>query len=197
MFGRQPRAVEPPTRAPEIAPARKPTTIQPTTFISSTSGSSCGSSDGRGQSRKSRTARTKASGWVWCAAWRAPSMTTIRPSPSRSSSASVAVRKTGRLAPPRICRTGWRTAPSRSSEAAGSRLGLELAQDRAGSGRPRRPDRLRPVRGEVRRRHPDDLGHERREGAVAIAGGEPLAQARLDARRVVARAGGRRARPRS
>ena len=30
------------------------------------------------------------------------------------------VRKTGRLDPPRICRTGWRTAPSRSSEAAGS-----------------------------------------------------------------------------
>ena len=35
MFGRQPRAVLPPTSAPEIAPAKKPTTIHPMKFISS------------------------------------------------------------------------------------------------------------------------------------------------------------------
>src|SRR6478736_1195476 len=35
MLGRQPRPVPPPTRAPEIAPAKKPTTIHPMKFISS------------------------------------------------------------------------------------------------------------------------------------------------------------------
>ena len=50
-------------------------------------------------------------------------------------------RKTGRLAPPRICSTGWRTAPSASSEAAGETSGVELADDRAGG---RGPAAARP-----------------------------------------------------
>ena len=56
---------------------------------------------------------------------------------------------------------------------------------RAGSCRPRPRGparRVGPVGGEVRGGHPDDLGQERRERAVAVAGVEPLAQACLDAR---------------
>ena len=151
MFGRQPRAVEPPTRAPEMAPARKPTTIQPTMFISAQWASS-GSSDGRGHVEEVTTAPTKASGWVWWAAWRAPSMTTIRPSRSRASRASVAVAEDRQARPAEDLQDRLADRRrARSSEAAGSSLGLELAQDRAGGGRPRRPDRLRAIRGEVRR----------------------------------------------
>ena len=36
ILGRQPRPVPPPTNAPEMAPAKKPTTIHPMKFISST-----------------------------------------------------------------------------------------------------------------------------------------------------------------
>ena len=41
-------------------------------------------------SRKARTASTTSSGWVWCAACRAPGMTMTRPSIRRASSARVA-----------------------------------------------------------------------------------------------------------
>ena len=123
-----------------------------------------------GTSRKSRTARTKASGWVWWAAWRAPSMTTMRPSrePGVEGLGRGPEDRQARPAEDLQDRLADRPEPIERGGRVG--LGLELAQDRAGGGRPRRPDRVRPIRGEVRRRHPDDLGHERREGAVPIAG---------------------------
>ena len=71
------------------------------------------------------------------------------------------------------------------------RLGLELAQDRAGRGGPERPDRVRPVRREVRLAHPDHLAQERGQRPIRVARREPLAQPALDARRVIARAGRR------
>jgi hypothetical protein len=48
MFGRQPRGVLRPTSRPEMAPAMKPTTIQPMTFISSMREVSHGVDDGIG-----------------------------------------------------------------------------------------------------------------------------------------------------
>ncbi len=129
-----------------------------------------------------------ASGWVWWAAWRAPSMTTTRPSASRSSSARVASRKTGRLSPPRSCRTGCRTAPSRSSEAAGFASASSSRRIVPAAAARSRPDRVRPVCRQVGRGHADHLGQEQRERPVPIAGGQTLAEPRLDPGRVVARA---------
>src|SRR3954469_10942336 len=64
-------------------------------------------------------------------------------------------------------------------------LGLELAQDGAGSGGADRPDRVRVVGVEIGWRHPDDLAQERGEGSVAVPGGEQRAEPIFDAGRVV------------
>ena len=71
------------------------------------------------------------------------------PSASRSSRARVASRKTGRLSPPRSWRTGWRTAPSRSSEAAGSASASSSRRIVPRRGGADRPDRVGLVGGQV------------------------------------------------
>ena len=78
---------------------------------------------------------THPAAFVWWAAWRAPGMTAIWPSASRWWSAAVAWATPGRLSPPRICRTGWRTAAEGIEAGRRRPLGLEFAQD----GRRRRP----------------------------------------------------------
>ena len=137
------------------------------------------------QARNTRTAATTWSGCVWWAAWRAPSMTTTRPSVRRASRATVASRKTGRPRP-RSCRTGWRTAANRSSEAAGS---ASASSSRrivpAAAARTGQIDR--PIGREVWCADADDLGQERGERTVAIAGRQLIPETLLDAGGVVAR----------
>ena len=162
MFGRQPRAVLPPSSAPEMAPAMKPTTIQPMRLMSSMASVSHGQPVRR---RKSRTASTTASGWVWWAACRAPGMTTIRPSARRASSATVASRNTGRLVAAEDLedRLADRAERARATRP-GSALRLELAHDRRRGRDPERPDRVGPVARPGRPSlMPTTRRHERRE----------------------------------
>ena len=125
--------------APEIAPARKPTTIQPR--MSMSMGQS--RTGGWSSARKARTASTTASGWVWCAACLAPGS----PRPGRSPA--------GRQRPgsPRGTPGGSRHrgaagpagGPGEASRTRRVPLRLELADDRRGRGHASRPDRVGPV----------------------------------------------------
>ena len=117
-------------------------------------------------------------------------MTTIRPSARRSSSATS---RRGRRAGSRR-RGPAGPAGGRPRGRRAARPGSPRPRARAGSSPPprhERPDRVCPVRRESAR-HPDDLAHERGQRPIVIARREPLAQAVLDARRVIARAGRRR-----
>src|SRR6185295_18131490 len=71
-----------------------------------------------GPARKPSIAATNSRAWVWCAAWRAPSIVTTRPFRSRASRARVASANGSLLAPPRIWSTGCCTSPSAASEPA-------------------------------------------------------------------------------
>ena len=129
------------------------------------------------------TASTNASGWVWWAAWRAPGITTTRPSARRASRAVVASAKAGRLSPPRIWRTGCRTSPSASRPAAAaSPSAAQLARDRVGRRDPQRPHRIGPVRRQCRLVHADDPPHERLEQRLVVAGSIQLGELRGEAR---------------
>ena len=174
MLGRQPRAVLPPTQRARDR-AGEEADDDPAEDVHLEHGRfwhvrAAREAPADRQARNDSTAATTLSGWVWWAAWRAPSMTTIRPSASRSSRASVASRKTGRLSPPRSCRTGWRTAPSRSSDAAGSASASSSRRIVPAAAARTRPDRVGAVGREVGGGHPDHLGQEERQRAVAVAG---------------------------
>ena len=136
--------------------------------------------------------------WLWWAPWRAPSMTSRRPSARRRSSACGADPERGRRERPDELehRDGDR---GERVEAGGGRVlgGVELAQDRRRGGGAERPDRVGAERRQVGGGHPDGLGHEPGEHAVEVARGEVLAQPRLEGRvdRLLARR--QRARPRT
>ena len=150
MFGRQPRAVRPPTSAPEMAPANSPTTIQPRMSML---GMALVWHGRYGHVRKASTAATNASG-MGVVGGVAGALDEGDP-PIREARSPAPRSPRGRPAgwpSPRIWRTGCRTAPRASSEAAGSSFGIELAQDRAGRGRAERPDRVGSVRREGLRR---------------------------------------------
>ena len=154
MLGRQPRPVAPPTSAPEIAPAKKPTTIHPMKFISSM-GQILAWRRGRPRTLRPGTPRTAATTWsgcVWWAAWRAPSMMTTRPSASRSSSANGRVAENGHALAAEELEDRLADDAQPVERGGRVRLGLEFAQDRAGGGRAGRARSGRPGRRRGRRR---------------------------------------------
>ena len=142
--------------------------------------------------RKSRTAVTTKSGWVWWAAClapgdldhaavRQPRIEGVGGLPERRQ-ALAAEQLEDRLA----------DAAQRLERRGRVHLCVELAHDRRGRGDPDRPDRIGAIGRELGLVHPDDPGHERGQDGHRIVGREVGRQLGVDAGRVVARAGRRR-----